>query len=67
MQIIATKYFKPKETIASGNYPELATFPVEKNIIEDTVTYRDLFDTEIMGAMTPKATQIIEKFEKLYF
>lgn len=35
MQIIATKYFKPKETIASGNYPELATFPVEKKIIEN--------------------------------
>ena len=26
---------------------------------------RDLFDTEIMGKLTPTATQIIEKFEKI--
>lgn len=44
---------------------KLCDYAVEKNIIEDTVTIRDLFDTEIMGAMTPKPTQIIEKFETL--
>ena len=44
---------------------KICDYAVEKNIIEDTVTYRDLFDTEIMGTMTPKATQIIEKFERL--
>ena len=37
MQIAATKYFKPKETIASGNHPELAAFPTEEKIIKNVM------------------------------
>lgn len=44
---------------------KLCDYAVEKNIIEDTITFRDLLDTQIMGAMTPKPTQIIEKFHTL--
>ena len=40
----------------------ICDYAVEKGIIEDTITMRDLFDTEIMGKLTPTATQIIEKF-----
>ncbi|WP_270427093.1 UDP-glucose--hexose-1-phosphate uridylyltransferase [Fusobacterium mortiferum] len=43
----------------------ICDYAVEKGIIEDTITMRDLFDTEIMGKLTPTATQIIEKFEKI--
>lgn len=41
---------------------------VNLNIIEDSVTYRDLFDTKIMNCITPRPGQVIsiffEKYEK---
>ena len=33
---------------------------------EDSVVYRDLFDTEIMGRLTPRPAQVISRFEALY-
>lgn len=33
---------------------------------EDSVVYRDLFDTRLMGALTPRPAQVIEKFRSLY-
>ena len=33
---------------------------------EDSVVYRDLFDTKLMGVLTPRPAQIIEKFRALY-
>ena len=32
----------------------------------DSVVYRDLFDTRLMGALTPRPAQVIEKFRSLY-
>ena len=33
---------------------------------ENTITYRDLLDTKLMGALTPRPAQVIEKFQALY-
>ena len=33
---------------------------------ENTVTYRDLFDTKIMGRLTPRPAQVIDRFQALY-
>ena len=33
---------------------------------EDSVVYRDLFDTELMGRLTPRPAQVIEMFQALY-
>ena len=35
-------------------------------LTENSVVYRDLFDTEIMGRLTPRPAQVIEKFQTLY-
>ena len=32
---------------------------------EDSVTYRDLFDTRLMGVLTPRPSQVIAKFRAL--
>ena len=32
---------------------------------ENSIVYRDLFDTRIMGALTPRPAQVIEKFQTL--
>lgn len=44
----------------------LCDYAAEKGIIEDSITYRDLFDTALMGALTPRPSQVIEKFGALY-
>jgi len=42
-------------------------FAVEKSIIEnDTVDERDLFDTRVMGCLTPRPSEINTKFVALY-
>lgn len=33
---------------------------------ENSVVYRDLFDTEIMGAVTPRPSELIAEFNRLY-
>ena len=33
---------------------------------EDSVVYRDLLDTELMGRLTPRPAQVIERFNALY-
>ena len=35
-------------------------------LAEDSVVYRDLFDTELMGRLTPRPAQVIRTFQDLY-
>ena len=35
-------------------------------LAEDSVVYRDLFDTMLMGRLTPRPAQVVEKFKALY-
>ena len=35
-------------------------------LAENSVVYRDLFDTELMGRLTPRPAQVIGKFQALY-
>ena len=44
----------------------LLDFACEKGICEDSVVYRDLFDTKIMGAICPRPSEVIKKFNELY-
>ncbi len=46
---------------------ELCDYAYEKDLIEsDSVVYRDLFDTRIMGVLTPRPSEFIRSFESLY-
>lgn len=46
---------------------EIDDYAVEKGLISDnTVTERDLFDSRIMGALTPRPSEVISKFRDLY-
>ena len=38
----------------------------ENGLCENSVVYRDLFDTKIMGILTPRPSDIIRKFNELY-
>ncbi len=42
------------------------SFAVENNLIDDNITEKDLFDTRIMSTVTPRPSQVIGEFNKLY-
>lgn len=41
-------------------------YAVSNGLCEDSVVYRDLFDTKIMGLITPRPSDVIGKFNSLY-
>ena len=45
---------------------ELLDYAVAENIIEDSVVYRDLFDTKLMNTMVKRPSEVIREFKELY-
>ena len=45
---------------------ELLDYAVEKEIIGDDITSKDLFDTKLMSALVPRPSEVIRKFRDLY-
>ena len=45
---------------------ELTDDAVHRGIIEDDITSRDLYDTRLMGILTPVPREVRRKFEELY-
>ena len=41
-------------------------FAVEKGLCEDSIVYKDLFDTKIMGVLTPRPSEVIRTFKENY-
>ncbi len=48
-----------------GILSKILDWSVEHGLIEDTETERDLLDTKLMGALTPRPSDVIGKFEEL--
>lgn len=70
LEILGLDEFDCDETFTDVNLEEtlkeLLDFAVQKGIIEDSIVYRDLFDTKLMGAMMPRPSEVTEKFNELY-
>ena len=45
---------------------EILDYAVQKGLIEDSIVYRDLFDTKIMGCLTAPPHEVIKKFYDLH-
>ena len=41
-------------------------YAVSEGLCEDSVVYRDLFDTKIMGLLTPRPSEVIKRFNEEY-
>lgn len=41
-------------------------YATENGLCENSVVYRDLFDTKLMGILTPRPSDVIKKFNSLY-
>ena len=52
------------------DFPEclnvLCDYAVENGQINDTIAERDLFDTRLMGVLTPKPSEVVRSFRALY-
>ncbi len=63
-------------TDPGGNWGEIELAPVLEALLDDahargvlaenSVVYRDLLDTELMGRLTPRPAQVIARFQALY-
>ncbi len=64
------EYEEPEETFEKVELEpvlnELLDYAVSKNLIEDSIVYRDLFDTRIMNCFTPRPQTVIAHFNELY-
>ena len=61
--------FKEEDTSNVSLYTILDAmldYAVKTNLIEDTITQRDLFDTKIMNCVMPRPSEVIYKFDRLY-
>ena len=45
---------------------ELLDDAAARGVIEDNITSRDLFDTKLMGVLTPRPSQVQARFHSLY-
>ncbi len=70
LEILKLDSFECDENFENINLEEtlknLLDYAVEKGIIEDSITHRDLFDTALMSALVPMPSIVTEKFESLY-
>ena len=69
--ILGIHTFEPERiTETFGTSPDsilakILDWAAENNLIENTETERDLLDTELMGALTPRPSDVIAEFEAL--
>ncbi|GKX28688.1 galactose-1-phosphate uridylyltransferase [Vallitalea longa] len=53
------------EESAVGILDELLQYAVDNDIIEDSVTYRDMLDARIMAALMPRPSEVVSKFYEI--
>ena len=63
-------FTRPEETGNCGELEpilaELIAYAVEHGLIDDSITEKDLFDSRLMGILTPKPSEVIARFRALY-
>ncbi len=53
-------------SVATEILDGMLEYAVEKGIIEDSITAKDLFDTRIMNCIMPRPSEVVKKFNELY-
>ena len=69
LDILRLDDYKPSDETQSENLEEILggilDYAVEKGLCDDGITARDIFDTRIMGAVTPMPREVIGIFNHL--
>ena len=55
-----------RETELEAILGAICDYAVAAGLCEDSVVYRDLFDTSVMGMLMPRPSAVIKKFDELY-
>ena len=71
LDLFGEREYEAPDNVPSGiNLEEtlagLLGIAVEKGLVEDSIVYRDLFDTKIMNTLTPRPAQVIQAFWEKY-
>ncbi len=70
LEILQKDDYIPSQEPQSEELEEILTgildYACEKGICQDNITARDLFDTKIMGALTPMPREVIAQFREKY-
>ena len=71
LELLCLSEYEEVETSAKFELHEIldaiCSYAYEKKLIEsDTVVYKDLFDTKVMGLLMPRPGEVVDAFEELY-
>ncbi len=70
LDILKIPAFEPVEKKTEQSLEEILAVLLEdavaRGVIEDSIVYKDLLDTKLMGAMTPFPSIVRQKFQELY-
>ena len=70
LDLLGMDAYTPSEEPQTEDLEEILTgmleYAVEKGLCDDNITARDLFDTRIMGALTPMPREVIRTFREKY-
>ncbi len=70
LEVLGMDEYTPSEEPQTENLEEilagLLDYACEKGLCEDNITARDLFDTKIMGLITPMPREVIRTFNEKY-
>ncbi len=70
LEVLKLSDFAPeahtRETSLEAILGAICDYAVEVGLCEDSVVYRDLLDTSVMGMLMPRPSEVIRKFDELY-
>ena len=70
LDLLGKDDYEPSQELQSEDLEEILAgildYAVEKGLCEDNITARDIFDTRIMGALTPMPREAIRTFREKY-
>ena len=70
LELLHLDFYEPSDELQSEDLEEILqgilNYACEKGLCDDNITARDLFDTRIMGALTPMPREVRSQFAALY-
>ena len=70
LDLLHLEDYTPSQDLLSEDLEEILAgilrYAVEQGLCDDGITARDIFDTRIMGALTPMPREVIRTFRQLY-
>lgn len=70
LELLGKDDYTPTEELQTEDLEEILTalvdYACQKGLCQDNITARDLFDTKLMGALTPMPREVIRTFREKY-